>query len=631
MALGMLHAAHAAAADTLDSPKLEQIEFRELLLNDAIRLLAEQTGINVAASAEAGKIQVSLFLRNVTAKAAIEMLCKSNNLWYKLDEGTGIYRIMTTTEFQRDLVSFREEKTEVFTLMYPNALAAALAVRDLFGDRVQLTLNRQETSDETTDLTSRFDRFDIVDQRSQSLGLFQSGGTTVTGGGGGSNSFSGGSNNSLSARSNQNDVGNSSFTRRSDILRQNTENQKTGEFQNLTPEQAQSLQRALDTNGNSGAVAQAYVESLRRSATNIFVTLSRRNNTVMVRTSDQKALEEIKTLIERIDVPTATVLLEVKVLSIDLGDDFNSAFDYQFTDGINNAGGFNVGDIQPPSADLLKGLARKTAPLALSGTGLQSGNLAYQFVNNNFRARLQLLQTKNRVTTLATPLLMTANNEVSRLFVGEERPIIRNISSQTVVNNNAVTSTPNTTVEFRPVGTTLLITPNINSDHTVTLRILQENSQIVPGAANIPVVNGNGDVKQQPVDVVATRTVSGTVVAKDNLCLAVGGLIEDTVMDQRSQVPGIGKVPVIGFFFRKQSTGRTRKELVVVIRPHILSTPCEAEGISKSLIRDLSIHPNATNLEGTMDAFLPREVLVPHPPKDKKADVINIDNVKTNE
>ena len=56
------------------------------------------------------------------------------------------------------------------------------------------------------------------------------------------------------------------------------------------------------------------------------------------------------------------------------------------------------------------------------GAGLQSGTMTFQVVNEYFRARMQLLESKGRVKTLATPLLMTANNEVSRLFLGEERP-----------------------------------------------------------------------------------------------------------------------------------------------------------------------------------------------------------------
>ena len=131
-----------------------------------------------------------------------------------------------------------------------------------------------------------------------------------------------------------------------------------------------------------------------------------------------------------------------------------------------------------------------------------------------FTARIQFLETKDRVTAVATPMLLVANNEVARLFVGEERPVVRNISSQTTVNENVVTTTPSNTIETRPVGTTLLLTPNVNADRTVTLRVLEESSEVLVGEASIPVVTGDGDVINQPVDVVSSRTVTGTSFSK---------------------------------------------------------------------------------------------------------------------
>ena len=621
----VLAAAACAGAEPLPSDTIQKLDFRDLALRDAARLLSEQTGLNIVTSREAGNVSVSLFLRNVSSKAAIEELCKTHNLWYRQDDSTHIVRIVTVPEFQRDLVSFREEKTEVFTLLYPNAVSIALAIRDLYGDRVQLAINHEDASDQSRDLEERLDRFDIVDQRSQGLGLFQSGGASS---GSGSTSFSGPGAN----RSSGSSGGTSIPTARRDAIQQDAESRRRepeGDFKSLTPDQMQLVQKLIEK-GTGSAETEAALQNFRRQSATIYATISRKNNIVMLRTSDQQALEEIRTLVRRLDVATPLVLLEVKVLSVELGDGFNSAFDYQFSDGVNNAGGFSAGSVQPPLADTLRGVARRAAPLDIGGTAVRNGDLTFQFVNNNFRARLQMLQDKNKVTMLATPVLLTANNEVSRLFIGEERPIIRNISSQTVVNNNTVTSTPNTTVELRPVGTTLLITPNINSDRTVTLRLLQENSSINAGAATIPVVTSNGGVAQQAVDVVASRTVSGMIVAKDDLEIAVGGLIEEEAHDQRSQVPVLGKVPVLGAFFRRQSSGKTRRELIIVVRPHILSTPSEAEEISKRLIGELSLHPNAPDVRGTMNSFKRAEVVEPEPRKsDDPKDFIRVDHVKS--
>ncbi len=89
----------------------------------------------------------------------------------------------------------------------------------------------------------------------------------------------------------------------------------------------------------------------------------------------------------------------------------------------------------------------------------------------------------------------------------------------------------------------------------------------------------------------------------------MGGLIEDEISDQRQKVPGLGKLPVFGFFFRKQNTSRIRRELVVMIRPYVFNTPSESAAISQDLLQQLSVHPTALSGEQTLSTFSPDEVL----------------------
>ena len=161
-----------------------------------MRLFSAQTGLNIVTSPEARKVNVSLYLRNVTPEAALDALCKSHDLWHKQDPASGVIRISTAKEYQRDLSSFREEQTEVFTLLYPNPVDVATAIRSIYGDRVILSLQSQE-QDMYQDLTQRFNRFDLVDQRTQGFGLLSAnngtGGTGSTGGiGGGGGMAAGG-------------------------------------------------------------------------------------------------------------------------------------------------------------------------------------------------------------------------------------------------------------------------------------------------------------------------------------------------------------------------------------------------------------------------------------------------------
>ena len=162
--------------------------------------------------------------------------------------------------------------------------------------------------------------------------------------------------------------------------------------------------------------------------------------------------------------PTPPVFVEVKVLRLALGDEFSSAFDYQFSDGATVAGGFTSGNILPPISDAIDGPARRFASVQPGGMGLNNDHFHFQAVNDSFRMRLQLLENTNRVTTLATPLLLTANNEVSRIFIGETLPFTVGFTAGQVVPTgagtaNTVTSTPIT--ELRDVGQSPLITPNI--------------------------------------------------------------------------------------------------------------------------------------------------------------------------
>ncbi len=583
---------------------IDLVDFRELPLDEAIRTFSEQSGLNIVASREAGKTVVNLFLRNVRAVDVLENLTKTHNLYFRVDEASGIVRIYTTREYERNLASFRDEQTQVFTLLYPNPIDVAVAIRDLFGERVSLNFGVGD-EDSILELIYRLNRFDLVDSRSLGLGSFNG-------------AYAIGNRPAISGITGMGGFG-------ANIRRQFPDPRLAqNEFQplrDLTAEQIQQLIAALDakrtetpppTRQPTGEETEDPVAQLlkERQAT-IYVTVIRRNNQVVVRTGDRATMDQVQMLIHSLDVPTPLVLLEVKVMSILLDDRFRSVFDYQFSDGGSAAGGFTTGDVLPTPSDALVGEARRLASMLPGGAILNQGDLTFQFVSNSFRARLQLLEDDNRVTVLNTPLLLTANNEVSRIFIGDTIPFTVGFNSPQVIAaanaNTTIAGTPIT--ELRDVGQSLLITPSINADRTVTLRVVQENARRVLNGGRIPVLNPTGGIINQQVDTVNRSTVSGTIVAKDGLAVVLGGLIEEEVSDNRRQVPVLGKLPVLGFFFRRQNTGRTRRELVVMIRPFIFNTPTESACVSQELLQTLSVHPTATTGAEQLNTFLPDEIV----------------------
>jgi general secretion pathway protein D len=652
-----------------DEP-LEKVEFNNVTVTEAAKLLSDQSDLKIVPSQDAGKVVISLYLKNVRPGVVVDAITKGNGLFYREDPETGIIRIYTTGEYEKDLGSFREERTEVFTLLYPNPLDVAYAIQGAFGDRVMMSVNGwQVDSQQIQDISQRFARLNLVDQQNrvsggflnqagsfggQTGGIGNIGGIGGVGGGGGGIGGIGGIGGGIGGLGGGlggvgggyggggaygfggfGDVG--GFGGFGAMTGQNGYNNRNGQngtqagdppkkLENLTPDQIQALDRALQTNN------QTVIDELLRSRhADIFVTAVPRNNQLIVRTADLSSMQKIAELVSQLDVPTPLVLLEVKVLALALGDDFRSAFDYQFSDGklvsgvlINNVTDFTTGgNILPPAADI--GGPQREEPLAPGPLGTQPNqNFTFQIVSSNFRARMQLLESKNRVTQLATPMLLTANNEASRIFIGRTIPIVVGYNAgigvgATVVDDGVGgttvgSSAPITPVtQLRDIGQSLLITPNINADRTVTLRVAQESSEL-DGTTTIPIISGNTQFNPE-IDVVRRTTVSGTVVAKDACTVAIGGLIQEDLTDTRSGVPILGKLPIVGILFRGQATGRSRTELVVMIRPYVFNTPQESAKLSYELMQELSIHPESPDPIGTLDSFAPHEVLQANPPQ----------------
>ena len=328
--------------------RISNVEFDRIPLAEAMQTLSKEVGLNVVTSADAGTKPITVYLEDVTAIDAIDAIVKANGLFYRVEEPSGIIRIATREEYERDLSSFRDQETRVFTLLYPNPTAVAQAIQHVYGNRVQLNSADNDFTD-FIELTQRFNRFDLVDGRALGLGTFGGGGLGQGVGGGigtglgrgglgvgglggglgglggglgglgGLGGFSGGLGGGLTNRS------------RSRINQQSLVSPEGEPLSDLSSAEIQAIENQLA----SGELDEEQrSELLQRKEATIYVSTIRRNNQVVVRTGDPRTMEQIAQLIAQLDVPTPTVLLEVKVLRVDLADGFNSAFEYFVGDSL---------------------------------------------------------------------------------------------------------------------------------------------------------------------------------------------------------------------------------------------------------------------------------------------------------
>jgi general secretion pathway protein D len=607
--------------------RLALIDVAGVAFGDVARMLALETGLNLAPSVAASTNVVTMRLAGLPAGVVLETLCTSHGMWMRRDATTGVVRVYAASEFRRDLESMREERTEVFTLLYPNATDIAQAISDVFGDRVSVS-GLESDDGGMMDLQQRLQRFDLLDQRASGLGMAAQGSGL---GGGGLRGGAGGMGVGMGMGMGMGGMngwggmgmgaGTSGSRGRATAAVPKARDLAVGGT-DLNAEQVQGLAGGVQP---GGAVNPLATERMMGRRVGIHVAVLRRQNRLVVRTADEEALRDIRMLVGRLDVAQSMVLLDVRVLRVQLGDGFNSAFDYSFLrtagDGMMN-GAWTTGEIQGPpamGAGALGGVG--AGSMRPGGGGFDSQSMVFQYLGKDVRARLSLLETRGRLRSVATPLLLTANQEVSRVFVGEEVPIVRGFSGGATIptgGSGVVAQNANAQVEFRPVGTTLLLTPNINADRTVTLRLVQENSSLRRQGASIPVPSEGGGFRSLAVDVVQSRAVSGTFMAQHAESVVVGGLVEEQETDDRSGVPWLGRLPGVGAAFRRDARTRGRSELVVIVRPFIVSTPAEAEAISVRLAKEVSLEPRtwdgrAGSGYSTNDVVAPR-----HPKPDKK-------------
>ena len=569
---------------------IRRFELKSARMVDGVRLLAEHTGVNVVTSAAAGETVVTIFLQDVKTSEAIDNICRTNGLWYRFEDSSNTFRVMTAEEFQSDVVVAREDETRVFTLLNPNALIAATAIRDVYGRRVLFSMG----------LDSENPQFE---QQVSQVGSNQSGGFGSNGsfGAQGMSSSNGLFGNSLNLGSSMRGnygagnfgAGSSGFARSS---------ARAPQFdQELGPDKLNELSERL---AESQSAYEELLGQLDTRELPIYVTVVRQHNAVVVRTSDSKALDDITALVERLDRPTPQVLLSMKILEISLGEGFRSVFDFEYTGGGQTDGNASGQPLNPLDPDAEFGLRDV---LGVGNNPLEPNSFVYQYLDDSLRARLQLIDEENRVKTVATPLILASNNLSSRLFVGEERVLTVGVQTNVITSSEGVSnSAVEPVTEIRDIGTTLIIRPKINSDRTVTIGIDQDTSSVLPGNASIPVSAGAGGVTSFNIDTVNTSQIQTTIVAKDALTVAIGGLIRKSEVDTERRVPLLGEVPLIGTLFRSDIEEESRTELVILITPYVISTPEMIQEVSGDVMPSLSdFTPKELGLPGSSSSPKP--------------------------
>jgi MSHA biogenesis protein MshL len=201
--------------------------------------------------------------------------------------------------------------------------------------------------------------------------------------------------------------------------------------------------------------------------------------------------------------------------------------------------------------------------------GAAAGSLfGLAFQTNNFAALISFLETQGTVHVLSSPRIATLNNQKAVLKVGKDEFFVTNISSSTVATGSTTTTSPSVTVQPFFSGVALDVTPQIDDQGNIILHIHPSVSNVT--TVDKPLNLGSAGSFSLPL---ASSTVSETdsvVRGQNGQIVAIGGLMRQATVNDRSQVPGAGDLPVVGSLFGNTSKVSQKRELVILLKPTIV-------------------------------------------------------------
>lgn len=208
------------------------------------------------------------------------------------------------------------------------------------------------------------------------------------------------------------------------------------------------------------------------------------------------------------------------------------------------------------------------------GTGRVSpnagvGGFVFSAASDSFNLLIRTLHSQGRIEVLSRPQLTTTDNQAARILVGQSFPFIE--ATQAAQVTAGVAPVVSNTVGYRDVGVSLQVTPKINPDGSIVMRVIPEVSSASPTTVAV-----SAGVFAQAFN---TQTIETTVIAQDGETVAIGGLITKRNERNENKIPWLGDLPGVGALFRFRTHTKTRTELLVILTPHIVRSQADRERI----------------------------------------------------
>ncbi|GBC64057.1 type II secretion system protein GspD [Desulfonema ishimotonii] len=327
---------------------------------------------------------------------------------------------------------------------------------------------------------------------------------------------------------------------------------------------AQTLQ-SLSTKQSSSAKTGKKQTPIVSDAVKITADKATNSLIIMAEKDEYQIIEDI---IKKLDIPRAMVYIEALIMEVDVTRGFGIGTEWTVGGKTSYGsdkdawvgGGWGGGGDTPYSN--LAGVAAGALPggfsLGVFGESIEIGGVEFQ----NVGAIAQAYKDDSSTHILSTPQLLTTDNEEAYINVG------KNVPYQTKTGTTSTSETYNT-YEYKDVGITLKVTPQISKDRLIRLTLEQTSTKLDTAAAS--------STDERPTTF--KREVNTTVVVQDASTIVIGGLIDDTFSESENKIPCLGDIPGLGWAFKSLNRGREKTNLFIFLTPHVVKSSEEAKAI----------------------------------------------------
>ncbi len=296
-------------------------------------------------------------------------------------------------------------------------------------------------------------------------------------------------------------------------------------------------------------------------------------NNALVITAPPKTMSEVRSIIDRLDIRRAQVLVQAIIVDVD----FDKATELGVNWAVYSNGSTIPGAtfLTPVGGASLVDLADSIInPSNLPNTGLVNGTTValgrIAKTGISFAAMLRALQSSDDSDIIATPSTVTMDHQEAKIEVAEEVPFVTGqyTNASTVTNG---TVTPFQTIQNETVGTILKITPDINNNDLI-LKIDIESSSVIPTSQ----LEAQGESGSTVNPTTQKRTVTTQVLIENGGILVIGGLISNEYDRNTTGVPLLSHIPLLGQLFEDRQGTLEKKDLMIFIRAQILRDGTDA-------------------------------------------------------